>query len=531
MRHKALIVAHLAMVNEVGRKILSTPDINSLYTAILKIIQKEFDFHHISLWIYDKESQSAVLKAKGGSELYRYTIGESIPIHRGIIGWCLKRGKTILVDDVTQDPHYYHYPGLNTQSELCAIIKYQDEIIGALNIECDTKNSFEEEDIVFSETISDMVAIAIHSSHLYRKIKNLSKDLELKVEEKTEELQKACEKISHQQELLKKENSHLKSFINKKLPSSKIIGASKALHQLLNMVDRIAPTNVTVLIQGESGTGKELIARKLHENSKRDHGPYVTINCSALNENLLKSELFGHEKGAFTGAHAFKQGLVETAHGGTLFMDEIAEMGTGIQAKLLRFLQEGEFYRVGGKNPLKVNVRVLSATNRDLEKEVKEGRFREDLFYRLNTITLRVPPLRKRIEDVELLVQHFLKLNLWGESRIRSIHPDALNLLKQHDWPGNIRELQNVIERLKILSESHEITVEDVQNHIKFSQGSKPGNLPYSSIVALEELEKTHILKTLSHYQGNKTKAAHALGITIKTLYNKLNRYENLTTH
>ncbi len=310
-----------------------------------------------------------------------------------------------------------------------------------------------------------------------------------------------------------------------------IIGKSSPLRQLLDMVDRIAPTNVTILIQGESGTGKELIAKKLHEKSKRNLNPYVMINCSALHENLLKSELFGHEKGAFTGAHALKLGLVETAHNGTLFMDEIAEMGPGIQAKLLRFLQEGEFYRVGGKYPLKVNVRVISATNKDLEREVKEGRFREDLFYRLNTITLRVPPLRKRLEDVELLLDYFLKFQTAGIPNTKTIGKEASEFLKTYHWPGNVRELQNVIERLKILTDGDEITLNDVKNHLKFSTSADGEYTAPTSILPLEEIERKHIARTLVFFGGNKTRTAHALGISVKTLYNKLSHYNTPPTN
>ncbi len=519
------------MVNEVGRKILTTPNIDNLYREISETVQQTFQFHHLSLWIYDERTQEYILKSKSGVAIYRDEIGTRRSINLGIIGWCMKSGKTILANDVSQDIHYYHYPGLHTKSELCALIKMYDEVIGALNVESDQLNAFEESDITVLETIADLCAIAIHHRKLYNEIENFNRELEQKVEEKTQELTAANEKILQQQALLKQENKSLKSLIDKKIPSLKIIGDSKPLKQLLSMVDKIAPTQATVLIQGESGTGKELIAKRLHEMSERKTAPYVTINCGALHENLLKSELFGHEKGAFTGAHALKIGLVETAHRGTLFLDEIGEMGKEMQAKLLRFLQEGEFYRVGGKKALKVNVRVLSATNKDLELEVQEGRFREDLYYRLNTITLRVPPLRKRLEDIDHLVEYFLQADLWGESKVKKIAPEALELLKQSDWPGNIRELQNVVERLKILSEGDSITAEDIGTHIKFSSMVKPTLSDFTTVVGLEELEKAHILKTLDYYQGNKTKAATALGITIKTLYNKLNRYDHFTTH
>jgi len=524
LSNKDLITSHLTMVNEVGRKILTTPNIETLYTEITNILQQTFNFHHLSLWIYDVKTQEAILKAKSGVAPYQDEIGQRRSMDIGIIGWCLKSGKTILANDVTQDPHYYHYPGLQTKSELCARIKIYDQVIGALNVESDKLNAFEESDVTVLETTADLCALAIY-------LTNFNKELEHQVEEKTAELRAANEKIMQQQQLLKHENKSLKSFIDQKIPSLKIIGSSKPLMQLLSMVDKIAPTQATVLIQGESGTGKELIAHRLHDMSDRKNAPYVTINCGALHENLLKSELFGHEKGSFTGAHALKIGLVETAHGGTLFLDEIGEMGKEMQAKLLRFLQEGEFYRIGGKKPLKVNVRVLSATNKDLETEVKEGRFREDLYYRLNTITLRVPPLRKRLDDIDHLVDHFLKSDLWGESKVKKISSEAQELLKQYDWPGNIRELQNVLERLKILSDGDTITVEDMATHIKFSNKAAVETSDYLSVTALYELEKSHILKTLEYFQGNKTKAANALGITIKTLYNKLSRYDNVVTH
>lgn len=444
------------MVNEVSRKILSTPNIDELYHEIINLVQKEFNFYHLSLWLYDENRKETILKAKVGKG------------------------------------------GPETQSQLCAPISFQGKRLGVIKVESDRPAAFDEGDRMVLETIADMCAIAI---------------------------------LTHRHVYLEEENKNLKSLIGKKISHPPIIGQSKSLKQLLNMIDRIAPTRVTILIQGESGTGKELIAQRLHEKSLRTKGPYVAINCGTLNEHLLKSELFGHEKGAFTGAHILKKGLVEMAHGGTLFMDEIAETGKGIQAKLLRFLQDGEFYRVGGKSPLKVDVRIISATNKDLEKEVKEGQFREDLFFRLNTITLRIPPLRKRIEDIEPLLHYFLEPDPENRVKGKTIHPDAIELLKQHDWPGNIRELQNIVERLKILSEGDEITAEDIRNHIKFTSPVRTEADTHGPILALEEIEKTHILRTLSFYEGNKTRAATALGITIKTLYNKLNRYENVIRH
>jgi transcriptional regulator with PAS, ATPase and Fis domain len=293
---------------------------------------------------------------------------------------------------------------------------------------------------------------------------------------------------------------------------------------LLQMADRIAATDVSVLIQGESGTGKELIAKRIHDLSFRVDKPIVCLNCGAIQENLLLSELFGHEKGAFTGALFQKKGLVEVAQGGTLFLDEIGEMGMEAQAKLLRFLQEGEIYRVGGKAPIKVNVRILSATNKELETQIRAGKFREDLFYRVNTVTLRLTPLRKRPDDVPLLVDKFLKDGRFGYSTVQGISPRAMEILKRYSWPGNVRELQNTVERFKILVDSEIVTESDIPFNIK-APGRPVDYFDGSANFLLEQVERRHIIKVLEHFNGNKTKAANAMGITVKTLYNKLALY------
>lgn len=294
---------------------------------------------------------------------------------------------------------------------------------------------------------------------------------------------------------------------------------------VLQMADRIAGTEVAVLIQGESGTGKELVAKRIHEKSLRAGRPMVSLNCGAIQETLLLSELFGHEKGAFTGALYQKKGLVEVADGGTLFLDEIGEMGMETQAKLLRFLQDGELYRVGGKAPIHVNVRIVSATNKDLETQVKAGKFREDLFYRINTVTLRITPLRKRPDDIPLLVQRFLKSGNGQVSGPHSISSRALEILKKYNWPGNVRELQNTVERFKILVDGEVITENDIPLNLK-NLVVPDDSFDSQDSFLLAHIEKKHILRVLAHFNGNKTKAASAMGITVKTLYNKLALYE-----
>jgi transcriptional regulator with PAS, ATPase and Fis domain len=304
-----------------------------------------------------------------------------------------------------------------------------------------------------------------------------------------------------------------------------IVYNSEVMRQLMKMIDRVAPSSATVLIMGESGTGKELIAHAVHERSQRRNKPFVAINCGALRETLLESELFGHEKGAFTGAYNRKIGLAEAASGGTLFLDEIGELSPGIQAKLLRFIQEGEIYRVGGKEPIRVDIRLVSATNRELDAEVVKGTFREDLYYRINTIVAHAPPLRRRKEDLKSLIEHFLQSSPHSYlGRGKEMSEETMAILMAYDWPGNIREVQNLCERLQILAEGAIIQPSDLPENVRNPE-QKLIIDDYDPAVSIHELERRYIIKALNYFEGNKTQAANALGITIKTLYNKLHEY------
>jgi transcriptional regulator with PAS, ATPase and Fis domain len=315
-------------------------------------------------------------------------------------------------------------------------------------------------------------------------------------------------------------NKNKQSFSNQVVD---FISTDPYVLSVLRMAEKVASTDVAVLIQGESGTGKEVLARRIHQLSKRADKPMVCLNCGAIQETLLLSELFGHEKGAFTGAVAQKVGLVELANGGTLFLDEIGELGTEAQTKLLRFLQEGEAYRIGGKTPIQVNVRVVSATNRDIPARIREGKFREDLFYRINTVSLQITPLRQRPVDIPALAESFLRSGT--QTNVKRFSTEALALMKTHRWPGNVRELQNVVERFKILGETETIGPEDVRKQLRL--GHRELLIPeVDDTFELSMIEKRHILRVLSHFEGNKTKAANAMGITVKTLYNKLARYQ-----
>lgn len=298
---------------------------------------------------------------------------------------------------------------------------------------------------------------------------------------------------------------------------------------ILELASRIASSRSTILIQGESGTGKEVIARFIHRSGDRSSGPFVAVNCAALPENLLESELFGHEKGAFTGAVGRKKGKFELAHGGTLLLDEISEMAVSVQAKLLRVLQEREVDRVGGQTPVSVDVRVIATTNRDLSAQVREGDFRQDLFYRLNVVPFHLPPLRKRPEDVALLAEHFLEetASLNG-LRPKHLSSAAADRLQQMPWPGNVRELENLMERATLLVDSDRIEPKDLA-FIRSLGGPEDGQSPAvegEHVLPLREMEKRMIFRALDDHQGNRTRASEVLGISVRTLRNKLNEYQ-----
>ncbi|HQL97502.1 MAG TPA: sigma-54 dependent transcriptional regulator [Smithella sp.] len=333
---------------------------------------------------------------------------------------------------------------------------------------------------------------------------------------------------------LKKENEYLKEKLGEKFDRRNMIGQSPSMIKLLEVVEQVAATQATVLITGESGTGKEVIANAIHFNSARKNAPFVKINCAALTETLLESELFGHEKGAFTGADKRREGKFVQADGGSIFLDEVSEMSPAMQVKLLRVLQERELTRVGGHDVLKIDVRVIAASNKDLKKEIRDGRFREDLFYRLNVVTLDVPPLRERSEDIPLMAHAFLKMFAENNAKvIKGFTPQAMQKLASYSWPGNVRELMNAVERAVVLCRTETIGEEDLiftmadqaLSREVLSAGQK---MPAASgNRSLEEIEKQSILEALQSCRGNKSEAARRLGITRKTLRKRLHKYED----
>ena len=342
------------------------------------------------------------------------------------------------------------------------------------------------------------------------------------------ELEAVLEKAVQKQSL-ERGNVALQRDVDRLVPSEHFVGQSSKIRELLQMVSRVADTDSTVLIRGESGVGKELVARAVHRHSRRARQPFVVVDCASLHENLLQSELFGHEKGAYTGAIRLKHGLFEVADRGTIFLDEIAEITPPLQVKLLRVLESGTFRRVGGTADIKVDVRMVAATNRSLETMMKEGHFREDLYYRLNVFSLNIPPLRERRDDIPLLVEHFVRNSSIVPKRTVRISPPAMEVLRTYTWPGNVRELENVIERALILCDSGLIEAEHLPLGVRLEPSLRPDD-NNGELTTLEEVERRYIKRVLDECKGHRQKAAKILGISERNLYRKLKEFQGEAT-
>jgi DNA-binding NtrC family response regulator len=323
---------------------------------------------------------------------------------------------------------------------------------------------------------------------------------------------------------LRRETAQLRKRVRDRVAPGNMVGSSPPMQRVLEIIDQVAPSRATVLITGESGTGKELVANAIHQRSPRASGPFIKLHCAALAESLLESELFGHEKGSFTGATTRKDGRFSLADGGTLFLDEIGEISPALQVKLLRFLQEHEFERVGGTQTIHVNVRVIAATNRDLKEEVARGRFREDLFYRLNVVNIETPPLRERRSDIPAIAKFFLdRYARDNEKLVEGMSPQALELLVSYDWPGNVRELENAIERAVVLASGPVLDVRQLPPNVRPVSVTGAPPIPGATMA---ELERYAILETLKAAGGSTSKAAEMLGISTRTIQYRLHEYQ-----
>ncbi len=338
-----------------------------------------------------------------------------------------------------------------------------------------------------------------------------------------EEISLVIRRLIEHQKLIK-ENIRLRRELTKRYRFQDLIGKSSEMSKVFEMIKTVAPTKSTILIRGESGTGKELVARAIHELSPRKKGPFVPVACGAMPESLLEAELFGYEKGAFTGAVSPYKGRIETAHGGTLFLDEIGDISPKTQVDLLRFIQERELRRIGGKEILKVDARIISATNKNLNEMIKNGAFREDLYYRLNVITIELPPLRTRKQDIPLLLEHFIeKYNLETGSNVEKASPEVMKLLMDYDWPGNVRELENVIEHSIVVCKTSEIEIGNLPPYLLKEKTTTFGTKANET---LEKVERMHILNVLNAHGWNIKRSAEILGINRLTLYKKIKNYK-----
>lgn len=427
---------------------------------------------------------------KAARNMSRESIADITEASSSIIKTAIEQNEPILTHDAQADPRFSGSESVIFQqisSAACVPLKYGDQPLGAIYLDSRLdREMFNEETLEFLLAFADQAAIAIENAHLF--------------------------------EHLREENLQLQSEVQRIYAFDEIIGKSAKMQEVFEIMTRVMSSNITVLLEGESGTGKELVARALHYNGHRKNKPFVAQFCGNLAESLLESELFGHKKGSFTGAICDKKGLFEYADGGTFFLDEISEISPQIQAKLLRVLQDGEIRRVGDTETRRVDVRIVSATNRNLREEVKNGLFREDLYYRLNVIQIKMPLLHERHGDIPLLTRFFLKkfAHKSGE-KLKKLSRESLRAMERYHWPGNVRELENCLERAIVLSTGEEIQQEDLL--IPKTEEGESGRK------TLKEIEKEVVLKILEEEGGNKTRTAEVLGVSLRWLHYKLNEW------
>jgi Nif-specific regulatory protein len=472
----------IARLKEISTWVNSVLDLDQLLELIIDTATRMMEAKASSLLLLDKKSKRLHFKVatgEKGDEVRQF----ELRLGEGFAGHVAETGEPLLITDVSKDPRWFRrisdYTGFETKSIACVPMKLDNEIIGVVEIiDKEDGTAIRPEDMKTLSVFAELASMAISNA---RKI-----------------------------DQVKKENQDLREELGSRY---QIIGESRALQKVLSDAFKVANSKTTTLILGESGTGKELLARLIHYSGPRKNEPLIVLNCAALPESLLEAELFGYEKGAFTGAASRKIGRFEHADGGTLFLDEIGEMSTGMQAKLLQVLQEGVFYRVGGQGPLSVDVRIISATNRDIEQEVQEGTFREDLYYRLNVVKIQMPPLRDRKEDIPLLAGYFLNIfkQESGHPALR-VSEAAMAKMTDYNWPGNVRELKNAMERAVVMGNGHEIRPEDlpILSSKPLESGMKVGMTLKD---AIDQFKMRFIEMNLEHTNGNRSEAAKIMEI------------------
>ncbi len=474
---------------EISEEINATRETSKLLNRImdtaLGVLSAERGFIMLKSHIDDEDYQIVTARNLSQDAIDSIREHSSSVVHQ-----VLQTQKSLISVDAQADERFQGAESILIQdihSVICTPLIYKNHLMGAIYMDRRmSKKNFTDDALDFLRAFSAQAAVAIENARLF--------------------------------DDLQEENKALREQLNMLDQFSEIIGRSKPIKKVFETVRSVAASTATVLLEGESGTGKELVARAIHNNSNRNEKAFIPIFCGSLSENLLESELFGHKKGAFTGANENKIGLFEEADGGTVFLDEISEVGLNVQTKLLRVIQEGEIKRVGDSQLKKVDVRIISATNKELRKEVKDGRFREDLFYRLNVINIKIPPLRERQQDILLLAEHFLKHFIYKNRKsFKGFTADAKKYLLEYDWPGNVRELENAIERAVILCHEPEIPPEAFQ-----LQNTDP-KMPLGK--TLKEINKYAIIKTIEMTNGNRTRAAEILDVSRRWLQYQLKEW------
>ena len=492
----------LTTLVEVSQALASTLHIESALHHVLELLEHQHAmFPSTVTLLRGKTSELTIAAAHGLTEQgkrARYRLGE------GITGRVAESGKPIIVPRISHEPMFLNRAGARKnlakreRTFICVPIMINHQSVGSLGVDLHFQGDRDyDRELLFLQVVASMIAQAINIAHL----------------------------VESERDRLRDENQHLREELRQRYDFSNIVGHSNRMRQVYEQVTQVAPTNTTVLIRGESGTGKELIAHALHYNSLRAKKPFIKVNCAALPETLIEAELFGHEKGAFTGAQERRKGRFERAEGGTLFLDEIGDLSAATQIKLLRVLQEREFERLGGSTTIKANVRLLTATNRDLEQAMSDGAFREDLYYRLNVFSIFVPPLRERKDDILLLADHFVdKYAAEHHKPIRRISTPAIDMLASYHWPGNVRELENAIERAVLVCESQVIHGYHLPPTLQTAEAS--GTLARTSLAdAVDSFERDLIVDALKTTRGNRAKAAKLLSTTERIMGYKVKKH------
>ncbi len=496
-------ISELALLFEIGQILDRTMDLRDVVHPVLKAIAKHTGMVRGTLTLVDRDTGELVIEAahglsSGQRERGRYQLGE------GVTGRVVRTGRPMAVPKVSEEPLFLNRTKARDDlkkteiSFICVPIKVGNEVIGALSVDrlFDDKTTLDE-DVRLLSIIASMIAQAI----------------------------RLRQEAAEDQKRLVDENTRLQEQLKDRFRPANIIGRSGAMQAVFDMIAQVAPSETTVMIRGESGVGKELVAHAIHYNSPRSSKPFIRVNCGALPETLIESELFGHEKGAYTGATSQRKGRFELAHGGTIFLDEIGDLSPHTQIRLLRVLQEREFERVGGTETIAANVRVVAATNRNLEEQIEKNEFRQDLFYRLSVFPIHLPALRERRTDILELANFFVeKYSKASGKRIKRISTPAIDMLTRYHWPGNVRELENCIERAVLLSQDDVLHGHHLPPTLQTAEASNTvmkGTLEET----LDRVEREMIVEALKNCRGNKTKAAAALGVTERIMGLRVNKH------